>query len=346
MAKPTTSLRTYALTRLALVLPMILILLTMVFVLMRVAPGDPISAALGGRLSQEQLDQRRESAGYDRPLGVQYLEYLWDVARFDFGETIIDNRPLCCGERSVILQNGMATLELTLAAMVVALATGIGIGLVTGRFRDSPIDVAGRLYSIVIYAAPVFFLGFLAQLVFSKWLNWFPSSGRASPAVTFDLDTPTNFLVLDSIIALDWNSFTDVVSHLVLPAVTLGLVIGGVFVRLVRVNVLQTMRGDYIEAARARGIGERHVVYRHAFKNALVPVITVVGLQFALLLSGAVLTEQTFNWPGLGAELIRYLNNRDYVAVQGIITFFAIIVVAVSLLIDLLNAWVDPRVRY
>jgi peptide/nickel transport system permease protein len=338
----TTSLRTYALTRLALALPMVWILLTMVFLLMRVAPGDPISAALGGRVSAEELEERREAAGYDRPLIVQYFEYLGDIVRLDFGETIVDGRPVT----EVITQNGAATLELTLAALIVALGVGIPLGLITGRFRDTPVDVAGRLFGIVIYAAPVFFLGFLAQIIFSQWLGWFPSSGRASPVTTFDLDTPTNLFLIDSLIALDFSAFTDVVSHLVLPAVTLGLVIGGVFIRLVRVNVLQTLQGDYIEAARARGLYERNVVWRHAFKNALVPVITIIGLQIALLLGGAVLTEQTFNWPGIGSELIRYLNNRDYIAIQGIITFFALLVVVISLAIDLVNAWVDPRVRY
>lgn len=338
----TTSLRTYALTRLALALPMVWILLTMVFLLMRVAPGDPISAALGGRVPAEQLQERREQAGYDRPLIVQYLEYLGDIARLDFGETIVDRRPVT----QVILQNGAATLELTLVALIIALVVGIAVGLVTGRYRDTPIDVAGRLFGILIYAAPVFFLGFLAQLVFSQWLGWFPSSGRASPVTSFDLDTPTNLFLIDSLIALDFDAFVDVVEHLVLPATTLGLVTGGVFIRLIRVNVLQTLQGDYVEAARARGLPERTVVWHHAFKNALVPVITIIGLQIALLLGGAVLTEQTFNWPGIGSELIRYLSNRDYIAIQGIITFFALLVVFVSLLIDLLNAWVDPRVRY
>jgi peptide/nickel transport system permease protein len=338
----TTSLRTYALTRLALAFPMVLILLTMVFLLLRVAPGDPISAALGGRLSPEQLQERREAAGYDEPLIKQYLEYLGDVVTLDFGETIVDNRPVT----SVILQNGAATLELTVVALIVALGTGISVGLVAGRYRDTPLDVVGRLFGILIYAAPVFFLGFLAQIIFSQWLDWFPSSGRASPVTSFTLDTPTNLFLIDSLIALDFEAFSDVVSHLVLPATTLGLVIGGVFIRLVRVNVLQTLQGDYIEAARARGLSERAVVWNHAFKNALVPVITVIGLQIALLLGGAVLTEQTFNWPGIGSELIRYLNNRDYIAVQGIITFFALVVVVISLLIDLVNAWVDPRVRY
>jgi peptide/nickel transport system permease protein len=342
MAKQTTSLRTYAITRVALIVPMILILLTIVFLLMRVAPGDPISAALGGRLSQEQIQERRERAGYDRPLYLQYGAYLWDVVQLDFGETITDNRPLT----SVIVQNGAATLELTLAAMAVALAVGIPVGLLSGRYRDRPMDVGGRMFGIVIYAAPVFFLGFLAQLLFGSYLGVLPTSGRASPVVTFELETPTNMFLIDAIVTGNWEALGDVLLHLVLPAVTLGLVIGGVFVRLVRVNVLQTLKGDYIEAARARGLSERSVVFRHAFKNALVPVVTVMGLQFALLLSGAVLTEKTFNWPGLGSELLRYLENRDYIGVQGIITFFALVVIAVSLLIDFINAWVDPRVRY
>ena len=342
MAKQTTSLRTYILTRLVLTIPMLLILLTLVFFLMRVAPGDPISAALGGRLSQEELDRRRAEAGYDEPILVQYVEYLGDVLTLDFGETIVDNRPVT----EVIVQNGAATLELTLAAMLIAVGVGVPVGLIAGRYRDTWIDVAGRTFGIVIYAAPVFFLGFLAQLTFGKWLGWLPTSGRASPIVSYELESTTNLFVIDAIWTRDWDSLVDVLQHLIMPATVLGLVIGGVFIRLVRVNVIQTLKGDYVEATRARGVGERRVVVRHAFKNALVPVITVMGLQFALLLGGAVLTEQTFNWPGIGSELVRYLNNRDYIAVQGIITFTGIVVVVVSLTIDIVNAWVDPRVRY
>ena len=342
MAGHSTSLRAYLLTRLALVLPMVLILLTMVFILMRVAPGDPISAALGGRLSPQELQERREAAGYDRPLIVQYGEYLGQVARLDFGETIVDHRPVT----DVIRENGAATLELTGAAFLVAVIVGVAVGLLAGRYRDSPLDVSGRLFGIVIYAFPVFFLGFLAQLVFSQWLGWLPSSGRASPIVQIELSQYTNLFVLDSLLTLNFDALQDVLAHLILPATTLGLVTAGVIIRLVRVNLLQTLRGDYVEAARARGVSERNVVVRHAFKNALVPVITVMGLQVALLLGGAVLTEQTFNWPGIGSELVRYLDNRDYIAVQGIITFFALVVIAVSVLIDFINAWVDPRVRY
>jgi peptide/nickel transport system permease protein len=340
--KRTSSLRAYLVTRLLLAIPMLLILLTVVFLVMRVAPGDPISAALGGRLPQEELDRRRHEAGYDRPLAVQYLEYLKDVATLNLGETIVDNRPLT----EVISQNGAATLELTFFAMIVALVSGVGIGLIAGRYRDTPLDIGGRLFGIVMYAAPVFFLGFLAQLTFGKWLGWLPTSGRASPIVSADLETHTNLFVLDSIIDRNWVALKDVLLHLIMPATVLGLVIGGVFIRLVRVNLLQTMKGDYVEAARARGVKERNVVFKHAFKNALVPVITVMGLEFAVLLSGAVLTEETFNWPGIGSELVRYLNNRDYVAVQGIIVVTGIVVVIVSVAIDILNAWIDPRIRY
>lgn len=334
------SLRAYALTRLALVLPMVLVLLTMVFVLMRVAPGDPIQASLGGRLTPEQLAERRAAAGYDRPLVVQYLEYLGDVATLDFGRTVTDNRAVS----DILVENGGATLTLTVAAVLVAVGLGLPLGLLAGRFRDTPFDAALRLFGVLTYAAPVFFVGLLAQLFFGRYLGWLPTSGQSSPT-TF-VDPVTNILLVDAMIAGDWAAVVDVLEHLVLPAVTLGLLLTGVFLRLVRVNVMQAMQSDYIEAARARGVPERAVVARHAFRNALVPVVTVMGLQAALLLSSAVLTEATFNWPGIGSELLDYLNNRDYGAVQGIITVFALVVVVVSLLIDAVNALVDPRVRF
>jgi peptide/nickel transport system permease protein len=337
-----TSLRTYVLTRVGLAIPTVLILLTMVFLLMRVAPGDPITAALGGRLPQEELDQRREAAGFDEPILNQYFDYLGDVATFDLGTTLTDGRTVT----SIIVENGSATLELTIAAFSIALVVGIGIGVLAGRYRDTPIDVGGRLFGIVVYAAPVFFTGFLAQLLFGSVLGWLPTSGRADPITTFELETSTHLYMIDSLITGNFAAFEDVLLHLILPAVTLGLLVSGVLIRLVRVNMLQTLRGDYVEAARARGVGERRVVLHHAFRNAMVPVVTVAGLQFAILLGGAILTEETFNWPGIGSELVRYLDERDYIAVQGIITVFALAVVVVSLLIDLIIAFIDPRVRY
>jgi len=336
------SLKRYALTRLALIVPMIFILLTLVFLLMRVAPGNPVSASLGGHVPPAVIKQISHQLGYDKPLYQQYGDYLWDIARGNFGTTISDRRSVA----SIIKVNGAATLELTFFAMLVALLVGVTVGLLSGRFRDSPIDAGGRLFGIVVYATPVFFLGLLAQLVFGIWLGWLPTSDQASPITQALMKTHTNIFFIDALIDGDWAAFKDVVEHLILPAVTLGIVYGGVFIRLIRVNVIRTLKEDYIEAARARGISERHVVYTHAFRNALVPVVTVIGLQLALLLGGAVLTETTFNWPGLGHELYVYLQNRDYAAVQGIVVVFALVVVAASIVIDFANAFIDPRVRY
>jgi peptide/nickel transport system permease protein len=342
MAASGGSLARYTALRLLLIIPMVFILSTIVFLLLRVAPGDPVSATVGGRLSEAALDERRAALGLDRPLIVQYLEYLGDVATLNFGETITDNRPII----DIVQEHGGATLTLAVAAFVIALLLGIPLGLIAGRHRDTPGDLGIRVFGIITYAAPVFYWGLLFQLFFAGYLGWFPVGGSASPVTIFEVPDVTHILLLDAIIAGNTEAITDVLMHLVLPALTLGLLLSGIFIRLVRVNVLQSLKGDYIEAARARGIRETQVMRSHAFRNALVPVITVIGLQVALLLSGAILTEATFNWPGIGNELVQYINNRDYAAVQGIITMFAVVVVVVSILIDIINAVIDPRVRY
>jgi peptide/nickel transport system permease protein len=291
---------------------------------------------------QAELKIREHAAGFDKPLIVQYWEYIRQVLGGHFGTTITDHRAVT----QIVSQNGAATLELTVSAMFVALVVGLPLGMLAGRMRDTWVDASARLFGIVIYAAPVFFLGLLAQELFGHVLGWLPTSSQASVLTQLDIKPHTNILVLDAMIDGKWGALPDVLKHLVLPAVTLGLVIGGVVIRLVRVNVIQSLKGDYIEAARARGIGERGVVVRHALRNALVPIVTVTGLQAALLLSGAVLTEETFNWPGIGNRLVFYLESRDYTAVQGIITVFTLAVVVISLLIDVINAWIDPRVRF
>ena len=329
------SLPRYIGQRVLLIIPMIWVLLTMVFVLLRVAPGDPVSAAVGGKLSEEALDERRAALGLDRPLIVQYFDYLGDIATLNFGKTISDNRPIV----DIIRDNGGATLTLTIGAFMFALLIGIPLGLLAGRHRDSARDVVIRVFGVVTYAAPVFFTGLMFIIIVAP-LGW-PTFDIASPITKF-----THIILVDAIIAGDSEAVVDILKHHLLPCFTLGLLLSGVFIRLVRVNLLQTLKGDYVEAARARGIPERYVIRRHAFRNALVPVVTVIGLQVALTLSGAVLTESTFNWPGLGTQLIDYITARDYAAVQGIVTFFAIVVVVVSLLVDIITAIIDPRVRY
>ncbi len=336
------SLARYILIRIILVIPMMLILLTLVFILLRVAPGDPVSAAVGGKLDPAVLAQKKAALGLDRPMYVQYFDYLGQVIRFNFGTTITDNQPVV----DVIRDKGGATLTLTVGAFIVALAVGLPLGRLAGRRRDSGADAGIRLFGIVTYAAPIFWVGvMLVAFVAAHFPTW-PTYGIASAQTTFEVPTHTHILIVDAIWAWDWPAVFDILQHGVLPWVTLGLLLTGVIIRLVRVNVIQALKGDYVEAARARGIPERRVVRKHAFRNALVPVITVIGLQVALTLSGAVLTETTFNYPGLGLALITYLNGRDYTAVQGLVTFFAVVVVIVSLLVDILNALVDPRVRY
>ncbi len=327
--------------RVLLVLPMMWISLTLVFVLLRVAPGDPVSAALGGKLSPQALALRRHQLGLDRPLLSQYWSYLGDVARGNFGKSFTDNQSIL----SVVKDNGGATLTLTVAAFIVALSIGIPLGLLAGRMRDTAPDVLIRLFGIFTYAAPVFFVGLLIQLYVAPRLG-LPTGRESDTEATYAVPTRTHILLIDSILSGDSGAVKNVLLHLILPAFTLGLLICGVFIRLVRVNILQTMQSDYVEAAQARGIKRGKVMRNHAFRNALVPVITVIGLQVALLMSGAVLTESTFSWPGIGNKLVSYINGRDYGAVQGIITLFAVVVIIVSMLVDIVNALIDPRVRY
>ncbi len=342
MSASSGSLPRYIGVRLLLVLPMMWVLLTIVFLLLRVAPGDPVSASVGGQLSEDALESRRESAGLNRPVFLQYFEYLGNVLRLDFGSTFADNRSVL----GIIRDQGGATLTLTLGAFLFALLIGLPLGRLAGRYRDTPLDAVIRIFGVVTYAAPVFFIGIMVVAFVVATLPGWPTDDIASVQTKFQIEPVTHILLVDSVIAGDGDAFLDVLQHHVFPCLVLGLLLSGVIIRLVRINVIQALKGDYIEAARARGISEGRVVRKHAFRNALVPVITVVGLQVALTLSGAVLTETTFNWPGLGTELINYIGRRDYIAVQGLVTFFAVVVVLVSLLVDILNALVDPRVRY
>jgi peptide/nickel transport system permease protein len=332
----------YMLVRVALIIPMLWVLVTMVFLLMRVI-GDPVTAAQGGRLNAEQIAERKHAAGLDRPMLTQYWEYLTGLVRGDFGTTLTDHREIS----GILTHYGAATLELSFWSLIVAFAVGIPLGRLAARYRDKLPDVILRLFAILIYAAPVFFVGLLLKLAFTPF-GW-PSSGRSSTQTELILENVhphTNIMIIDALLWGDPKIILEVLQYAVLPAVALGLLTGGVFLRLVRINLLQTLRMDYVTAARARGVSERRVVRKHAFRNALVPVVTVMGMQIALLLAGAVLTETTFEWKGIGYELTQYLKARDFLAVQGIVTAIAVIVCVASLLIDAIVALVDPRVRF
>jgi peptide/nickel transport system permease protein len=334
----------YLVIRFLLIIPTVFILVTMVFLLMRIT-GDPITAAQGGRLPPEQLAARVHAAGYDRPLIVQYGEYLGGLLRGDFGTTISDNRPVT----EVLVTYGTATLELAVYALIVAFVVGVPLGMIAAYVRDRFGDAVLRVFAILCYATPVFFAGLLLKLVFSIKLGVLPVSGRASTSTELNLQLlqgRTGIYLIDAIRLGDPAGVVDVLEHAVLPAVALGLLTAGVFLRLVRTNVIGTLGTEYVDAARSRGVSEYRLVRKHAYRPALIPIVTVIGLQIALLLGGAVLTETTFEWKGLGFQLAQYLTARDFVAVQGIVTLLAVIVAVTNFIVDILAALIDPRVRY
>ncbi|WP_024285886.1 ABC transporter permease [Cellulomonas sp. KRMCY2] len=334
----------YILIRFMLIFPTIFILVTTVFALMRTT-GDPITAALGGRLTPDQLAERIAEAGYDRPLHVQYLEYLGGILHGDFGTTLSDHRLVT----EVLTTYGAATVELAFYALVVAFVVGIPLGQVAAYYRDKAPDAVLRIFAILCYATPVFFSGLLFKLVFSRWLGWLPVAGRASTGTEIQmqgLDNPTGIYLIDALRSGNGEIISDVLQHAVLPALALGLLTGGIFLRLVRTNVIGTLGTGYIEAARSRGVSESRLLRKHAYRPALIPIITVMGMQIAVLLGGAVLTESTFEWKGLGFQLAEYLQARDFVAVQGLVAMLAVIVAVTNFVVDILAALIDPRVRY
>jgi peptide/nickel transport system permease protein len=334
----------YLLVRFLLIFPTIFILVTVVFFLARTT-GDPITAAQGGRLGPEQLAELRAAAGYDRPLFVQYVEYLAQLATFDFGRTLTTNRPVI----EVLATYGPATFELVFYSLIVAFGVGIPLGLLAAYRRDKTPDAVLRVLAIVWYAVPVFFAGLLLKLVFAVWLKWLPVAGRASVGAELQMQTlpnRTGFYTIDALMTGDPDVIVDVLSHAVLPAIALGLLTAGIFLRLVRTNVIGTLATDYVDAARSRGVAESRLLRKHAYRPALIPIITVIGLQIALLLAGAVLTETTFEWKGLGFILAEFLESRDFVAVQGIVVLLAVIVALTNFVVDVIAAFIDPRVRY
>lgn len=345
------SLLGYAITRAALALPMLLILLTAVFFILRVLPGDPVLALWGGRDPPPSvIEAARRELGLDQPPWIQYLRYMSGVFRGDLGLSIGEfyhGRPVW-GE---IANRLPATVELAVGSMLVASFVGVLTGAVGGARRDSKIDVAIRLYGTVVWVIPIFWLGVVLQIVFAIGLGWLPPHGRWQGS-----DYPqgltlgayrltTGMYTVDSLLEGNLGHFVTALRHLVLPCVTLGLVLSGFFTKTVRANMLSTMAADYTEATRARGVPERKVVTRHAFKNALVPVVTVLGLQFAILFAGAVLTEKTFSIDGIGDLLLESVVSKDMTMIQGVVVVFASIVVVISLAIDILGAVIDPRIR-
>ncbi len=411
------TLRTYIIARILLTIPMIFILLTMVFVIVRVLPGDPVLLHFEKVGNPVAIAQMRHALGLDKPFVVQYFDYLWGLFHGDLGKSMEDFSPVS----QQIFSAFPATLELAIYSMTIAVLLGVFLGVEASKRYNTPQDHAIRVFGIVTYTIPVFFLGMIFQLIFCVWLHVFPVGGRSFPtmeptgltinyhipappgglttwslisciaggsaliacllvartkhkrpnrkgiataAIIFfitwilvegigwffifhtELSLRTGLFTVDSLLEGNVYKFTQSLRYLFLPSLTLGLVLCGVFIRLTRSNMFETMRLDFVTAARARGLTENKVTYGYALRNAFLPILTMMGLQFATLLGGAVLTETTFSWPGLGRYIVDRISQRDYTAIQGAIVVFGLFVSVVSLGVDLLYAYLDPRIRF
>ena len=342
------TLRTYIIARVLLTIPMIFILLTTVFLVMRVLPGDPVQLHFEKMASPAVVAAMKAQLGLDKPLWVQYFNYLAGLFRGDLGKSMQDYSPVA----SQIFSAFPATLELAICSMTIAILVGLFLGVESSKAYNKPKDHVIRVFGIVSYTIPVFFLGMILQLIFGVWLHWLPVGGRFDPTIESpsgltigSFHFSTGLYTIDSLLGGDVYKFVVTLKYLLLPSLTLGLVLCGVFIRLTRSNMFETLRLDFVTAAKARGLKETTVTYGYALRNAFLPVLTMMGLQFALLLGGAVLTETTFSWPGLGRYLIDRINFRDYTAIQGVVVVFGIFVSIVSLAVDLLYAYLDPRIR-
>lgn len=333
----------YALQRLLLTIPMLLILLTLVFLILRVMPGDPVAAMLGGRnVSPELMDEYRHKMGVDRPIPVQYAEYLGSIIRGDFGKSFSTSQPVV----SEIFLRFPATLELAFFGLLFAWIFGFGTGLIAAVRVDRPIDHIVRVFHIGSFAMPLFWLGLMLQVIFAVKLGWFPVATRIGGRIAFTFQSKTGFYLLDAILSGNGKVIADIARHLVLPSITLGFAQAGLLGRMTRASMLEVLDQDYVTTARAKGLSERVVVMSHALRNAMIPIITVFGLQFAILMGGAVLTETVFSWPGIASFLVRSIESRDWPAIQGAIVFIAIFISVINLLVDVAYSFIDPRVRY
>lgn len=331
----------FILTRVSLVIPTFLGITFLTFILIRLVPGDPIEVRTGERgIAPERLAELRHEMGLDQPLWQQFLHYVGNVLHGDFGLSLITHNSVL----SEFLTLFPATLELALCAMLFATLVGLPAGIVAAVKRGSLFDHGVMGLSLTGYSMPIFWWGLLLILFFSVGLGWTPVSGRLD--LVYYVEPSTGFMLIDTLKAGDYEAFRSALGHLVLPTIVLGTVPLAVVARMTRSAMLEVLGEDYIRTARAKGLADGRVIGMHALRNALIPVVTVIGLQVGTLLGGAILTETIFSWPGVGKWLIESINRRDYPALQGGILLIASSVILVNLLVDVLYGVLNPRIRH
>jgi peptide/nickel transport system permease protein len=330
----------FVVRRLLLLVPILIGLSILVFVWVRALPGSPADSLLGERATPELVQEYNERFGLNDPVYVQYWRYVKTTASFDFGVSVATHRYVS----DEIKERFPATVELAIAAMLFSVVLGIPLGFFAAKWHGGVFDQSSLFLSLIGVSIPIFFLAILLKYVFSVRLGWLPSVGRID--VTSEVEHPTNFYVLDAIITRDWATLKDVLRHLVLPAIALGSIPLAIITRITRAAVLDVQNEDYVRTARAKGLPPMTVDRRHVLRNALLPISTIIGLQTGLLLSGAILTETVFAWPGMGSWLREAIFNRDYPVLQGGILFLALVFVLVNLVVDISYAIINPRIRY
>jgi dipeptide transport system permease protein len=330
----------FILQKLALIVPTVIGITIAAFAFIRLLPGDPILAmASQYGVSEERYQVLRVQFGYDRPIWEQYFNYVGGILQGDFGTSLATKRPVI----DEFLTLFPATVELALFAMLIAVALGIPAGIFAAVKRGSVFDQLTMGVALTGYSMPIFWWGLLLIIFFSGYLGWTPVSGRI--ALQYFFPRVTGFMLIDSLIAGKPDAFISAIRHLILPSVVLGTIPLAVIARQTRSAMLEVLGEDYVRTARAKGLAPRRIIGLHAFRNALIPVVTTIGLQVGLLMGGAILTETIFSWPGIGKWMIDSISKRDYVSVQSGLLLIALIVMAVNLLVDILYAVINPRIR-
>ncbi|MDQ3344832.1 MAG: ABC transporter permease [Chloroflexota bacterium] len=331
----------FILRRLLLLIPIMLGLTVLVFLFIRLLPGDPAGAILGERATPEAVERVRTALGLDRPLIEQYWEYVSGLVRLDLGTSFITNRDVT----DDFLQRFPATVELTAAAMIFALTLGIPLGMLTAKRRGSWLDSAGTVVSLIGISIPIFFLGLMLKFLFAIHWPILPDSGRID-LIEYAIPRVTNMMTVDAILAGEFGGFVDALRHLILPGIALGTIPLAIIMRITRASVIDVLNEDYVRTANAKGLASRVVDNRHVLRNALLPVVTVIGLQMGLLLGGAILTETIFGWGGVGKWIYDAVVNNDYQVIQSGVLVLAVIFVLVNLAVDVSYAFLNPRIRY
>jgi len=329
----------FILHRVLSLIPTIFGVSVLVFLMIHLIPGDPAEMMLGERANEKTLKILREQLGLDEPLYVQYGRFMSRLLKGDLGRGLRTNEKIT----REIAERLPATIELSIMAIIIATVIGMLAGITSATRQYSFFDYVSMVLSLTGVSMPIFWLGLVLMIIFSLHLGWFPLSGRLSYDI--HLEIITNFYIIDSIITYNWAAFKDTLWHLVLPAFTLSTIPMATIARITRSSMLEVLRQDYIRTARAKGLSLIMVHYKHALKNALIPVITVIGLQFGILLGGAILTETIFAWPGIGLWILHGVYARDFNAVQGGTMVVATMFVSINMLVDILYAWINPRIK-